>query len=127
MTKGINTIMELVNMALFVNEESVKANGGRDEASSLYRVLCEKLSRNTAMTYVHTEGKTFVCTLQESDFDDWTLLVNLYFTPLKGERVKVQVIDREEYPDEPEANRDLLSYWGILKMDELEDLIKGLQ
>lgn len=121
------TTMELVNMALLVNEESIKANGGRDEASSLYRVLCEKLSRNTAMTYVQTEGKTFVCTMQETVFEDWTLRADLYFTPLKGERIKVQVIDREEYPDDPEANRSLLTYWGILKVDELEGLIKGLQ
>lgn len=121
------TTAELVNMALLVNEESVEANGGRDVASDLYRALCEKLSHNAAMTYVHTEGKTFVCTMQESVFDDWTLRADLYFTLVKGDRVKVQVIDREEYPDEPEANRDLLSYWGILKVDELEDLIKGLQ
>lgn len=117
----------LVNMALLVNEESVKANGGRDVASSLSRALYKKLLYNAAMTSIHTEGKTFVCTMQESVFDDWTLAIDLYFTPLKGDRVKVQILDREEYPDEPEANRDLLSYWGILKMDELEDLIKGLQ
>ncbi len=122
--KGID---KLVNLALLVNEESVKANGSRDIASNIYRVLCEKLTRNTAMSYVQTEDKTFVCTMQESVFDDWTLQANLYLTPISGDRVKVQVIDREEYPDEPKANRDLLSYWGILKMDDLEDLIKGLQ
>lgn len=126
--KALTTrFQELVNMALLVNEESVKANGGRDMASNLYRVLCEKLTRNTAMSYVQTEDKTFVCTMQESVFDDWTLQANLYLTPISGDRVKVQVIDWEEYPDEPKANRDLLSYWGILKMDDLEDLIKGLQ
>lgn len=125
--KGINKTMELVNQALLINEESVKANGGRDVASNLYKALCERLTHNASFTYVQTEGKTFVCTMQETDFDDWTLRADLYFTPVRGDRVKVQVVDREEYPDEPKANRDLLSYWGILKMDDLEDLIKGLQ
>lgn len=125
--KALTRFEELVNTALLVNEESVKANGGRDVASSLMDTLCERLSYNRFFIYIQTEGKTFVCTMQKTVFDDWTLLANLYFTPLKGDRVKVQVVEREEYSYDPEANRDLLSYWGILKMDELEDLIKGLQ
>lgn len=131
--KGINTIMTLVNVAneaIVLNHSSHLWEGsyGYEVLSELGKALEEELSEVVGYNPFSQGKEVKVCDLQTLYFDqeegDIIHRTPLYFALLDDDRVKVQITEREEYPEGDE--REDLKFEGILEMEELKALLDGL-
>lgn len=137
MKKGIDNTLKLValaNEAIVLNRSFHLWNGsyGYEVLSELGTALMEKMKKVEEYKPFCQSKELQVCDLETQYIEHWegdcmesdTIATVLYFEMVDDTRVEVKISHQEDLLDD--GRHEYLEYEGLMKVEELEALLKGL-
>lgn len=127
-------LVNIANVAIVCNEASHLWNGsyGYEVLSTLGRVLEARLTKVEEYKPFCQSTELRICNLKTQYIEHWegdcmesdTIATILYFEMVDDTRVEVKISHQEDILDD--GIHEYLEYEGLMKVEELEALLKGL-